>query len=389
MDRSNEIKLINECIENRDNRTTSLGDTIHTSRADRYTSSERFELERDYLLKKLPMPLAHVSEVAEPNSYRRVDTPIGQLLVTRDEQGNSHVFHNSCRHRGARLINDDKGCSKRLTCPYHAWSYGTDGQLNTVPGEKHCFPDLDKQSHGLVEVANVEKYGFVWACPSATDTQSAEQALDDHLGEMGKDLQWMAGENLKAFKNTTKIWGGNWKLFAEGGLETYHFAFAHRNTIAPHFYNNTAVIENAGNHYRVIMPTRSLEKVEDTPEEHRSIHDFTHTLFMLMPYSAFLVQKEHVEWITFLPLSEGETRISITSLVPGDADLEDFQQRNHWDKNHQITITTLDEDWELGASIQDSLASGALEEIVYGKNEWALKDFNNKLDALIEQNQSA
>lgn len=380
-----ELKLIDECISNRDGKTTTLGDSVTVSDAERYRSRSHFEKELERVFRVLPSALVHSSEIPEANSYRKVETALGSLIVARGVDGKARVFRNACRHRGAQIVASDKGCSKRLTCPYHAWSYTTDGKLASIPGEGHCFPGFDKAANGLLEVPSVEQYGFVWACPSASDSDSASAVLEEHLGEMGKGLDWLQAHKLKLFQRSTKVWNGNWKLFSEGGLETYHFGFAHKNTIAPYFYNNTAVIDNFGDHFRVVMPTRKLEDVEQRDEEERSIHDCTHTLFSLMPNSALLIQKAHVDWISFIPVSENQTEICVSTLVPADANFEDEDEARHWQKNHEITNMTLDEDWALGVSIQKSLDSGACDRIVYGKNEWALKVFNERLDAILNR----
>ena len=76
---------------------------------------------------------------------------------------------------------------------------------------------------------------------------------------MVSHMQWLDADNFTLFARTSENWGGNWKLFAEGGLETYHFAFAHKQTIASSFYNNTAVIDQLGKHFREVMPTKELE----------------------------------------------------------------------------------------------------------------------------------
>ena len=48
-------------------------------------------------------------------------------------EGELRAFANSCRHRGARLLNDQGEC-KRIVCPYHSWSYRLDGSLAGTPG---------------------------------------------------------------------------------------------------------------------------------------------------------------------------------------------------------------------------------------------------------------
>lgn len=372
-----EQSLIQSAKHSVANKTTSVGATEHRADVQRYVGQERFEAERERVFGRLPTVLLHSSELADADSYQAVDTPYGSLIVSRDAQGKVHVFRNSCRHRGARLV-QGKMCKKRIVCPYHAWSYTTDGALSTVPGQTQCFPALDKEQNGLLTIPCAEKFGFIWLCPAAPNQASAESHLVSHLGGMAEHLEWMAVPQLMFFKRTTRLWRGNWKLFAEGGLETYHFAFAHQQTIAPSFYNNIAIIDQIDKHFRVVMPTRELERGDP-----QSLHDCSHTLFSLTPNSALLVQKAHVDWIQFTPRSPGETEISVTSLIPQSTDLEDEKQTGHWQKNHHITNVTLNEDWALGESIQRSMQEGALPYIQYGKNEWALQALNETLDALL------
>jgi phenylpropionate dioxygenase-like ring-hydroxylating dioxygenase large terminal subunit len=378
MDRDQELRLIQRCLENYAAKTTTSG-AQSSSDASRYLTEDRFELEMDRVIRRLPFPVAHSSEVRDQDAFKRADTQLGQAVVTRDGTGITHLFYNSCRHRGTTLVSEDSGCARRLSCPYHAWSYATDGALVTIPDEAHCFPDIDKTRLGLVEIPSVEKYGFIWACPGASDP---EGTLDLHLGEMKHNLAWLQLERLTSYRSTQRTWKANWKIFAEGGLETYHFAFAHRDTIGPHFTRNLAVTDAIDSHFRVIMPTRRIEQIAELPPAERHLRDFTHTLFTLMPTDSLLTQKDHVDWIKFRPLAPGETEITITSLVPDDPREITEAREDHWQRNLDITDTVLTEDFELGEGIQRSLASGAITEIHYGRNEWALKAFNESLDRL-------
>lgn len=384
MNRELETQLVKACIDNKANKTTTLGTSEYKVDIAKYRSQERLDEEVEKIFKKLPFILLHTSELDKSNSYKSVDTPLGSLIATRDADGNTHVFHNSCRHRGARIV-DGSGCNKRLVCPYHAWSYATDGKLSNVPGHAHCFPELDKEEHGLLRVPSVEKLGFIWVCPSATEDTSLPDYLDEYMGDMSSHLTWMDAENLKVFKQSKKVWNGNWKLFAEGGLETYHFAFAHKATIAGSFQNNTAVIDQLGSHFRVIMPTKAIDQPGLSAEEYLSLRDFSHTLFFLLPNSVMLVQEKHVELIQLQPLAVDQTEIVITTLIPKSEDVDNEKTQAHWQKNHQITNMTLDEDWELGVGIQSSISSGHLPFLRYGKNEWALKALNDEIDQILAQ----
>ena len=55
------------------------------------------------------------------------------MILCRDRAGAVHVFLNSCRHRGMKVCRYDDGNTPLFTCPYHGWSYATDGRLVGVP----------------------------------------------------------------------------------------------------------------------------------------------------------------------------------------------------------------------------------------------------------------
>ena len=330
------------------------------------------------LFARLPFPVVHASTVKAVNAFRVVETRLGALLVTRDETAQSYLFFNGCRHRGSVLVTEDQGSARRLTCPYHAWSYATDGRLVNIPDEGACFPGLEKSQLGLVEIPSVERYGFIWACPGAAEPG---RALQQHLGDMAATLDWLQLDTLHPFGHTRRNWRANWKIFAEGGLETYHFVFAHRDTIGPHFLRNQAVTDRLGPHFRVVMPTRRIEETARLPHGERHLRDFTHTLLSLMPCDSLLVQKAHVDWIKFRPLAPDETEITITSLVPDDPLELSEDGGNHWRRNLDITDEVLAEDFVLGEGIQRSLADGGITGINYGCNEWALRAFNDAVDS--------
>ena len=87
------------------------------------------------------------------------------MILCRDRAGKVHVFLNSCRHRGMKVCRYDEGNTPVFTCPYHGWSYGTDGKLVGVPYFKEAYHSrLDKARLGLVEVPQLYLYkGTVWA----------------------------------------------------------------------------------------------------------------------------------------------------------------------------------------------------------------------------------
>ena len=56
------------------------------------------------------------------------------VVVIGGEDGSPRAFLNVCRHRGAPARSRSEGkVKRRLRCPYHAWSYGLDGELQAAP----------------------------------------------------------------------------------------------------------------------------------------------------------------------------------------------------------------------------------------------------------------
>ena len=83
-----------------------------------------------------------------PGDWRTLDILGESVIVIRGGDGAVRAFANVCRHRGSRLVDGEAGCAKRLTCPYHAWTYAADGRLVGVP-QREDYPGLDPAALGL------------------------------------------------------------------------------------------------------------------------------------------------------------------------------------------------------------------------------------------------
>ena len=44
------------------------------------------------------------SELTDPGCYKTLSAGFDELIVVRGENGDLNAFHNTCRHRGARLV---------------------------------------------------------------------------------------------------------------------------------------------------------------------------------------------------------------------------------------------------------------------------------------------
>src|SRR4029077_17693352 len=100
--------------------------------------------------------VCHETEIAARGQYVRYDLGDDSLAVVCGDDGEVHALHNVCRHRGSRVISDERGeCRGRLVCPYPGWSYDLDGTVRTTPKMQDDFDRTGwNLKRALVEVWN-------------------------------------------------------------------------------------------------------------------------------------------------------------------------------------------------------------------------------------------
>ena len=100
-----------------------------------FTDPDVLEWERANLFRGGWVCVGHVDQVRERGQYLMLDVAGESVMVIADDDGLPRAFLNTCRHRGARLVFMPEGKVRRLQCPYHAWTYGLDGQLRSAPSK--------------------------------------------------------------------------------------------------------------------------------------------------------------------------------------------------------------------------------------------------------------
>lgn len=163
----------------------------------------------------------HTTDLALPGRFAAVQVGNESALVVRGEDGELHAFRNVCRHRAARLREGRGDCGKAIRCPYHGWTYRTDGRLIGVP-EGRGFPGLDKAQLGLMP-ARVETFcGLVFV-----NLDLDARPLAPQLAGLEQRLAPYGIERLTRFAESTSSQPANWKIVADNYLEGYHVPIAH------------------------------------------------------------------------------------------------------------------------------------------------------------------
>ncbi len=185
-----------------------------------YTDGDLFAEERERLFRDRWIYAGHVSEFEGAGAFRRYDLGPESVLVVRQENGGLAAVHNVCRHRGTRLCESEAGTfTGRIQCPYHAWTYRLNGDLEAAPNmaEVSGFrrEDFPLQTAGVAEYE-----GFVFLRLGGTG------ADDPALSKLDRLLQWSPAA-LRSVHRTVYEVEANWKLFFQNYSECYHCPTVH------------------------------------------------------------------------------------------------------------------------------------------------------------------
>jgi len=125
--------------------------------------------------------VGHASQIPHPHDYITVRMGRSPVIIGRDGQGHIHALHNSCRHKGAVVCQHNKGNRRAHLCPYHGWSYASDGRNLLVKDktEGDYAPSFDHEDHDLMPVIIIFE-AHIWLGNSysfSTDTLLLEDFL--------------------------------------------------------------------------------------------------------------------------------------------------------------------------------------------------------------------
>lgn len=188
----------------------------------------RQELERVFARSWLFV--AHESQVPNPGDFVLGRMAEESVIVNRDQQNRIHVLLNNCSHRGMRVCRYDEGNARYFTCPYHGWTFGNDGALETVPKFKSAYHEkLDRARWHLPQARVANWRGLVFACwderaPSFEAFMGpALFFLDDFVEQYdGGDGSWEACGGILKWKIPC-----NWKFGAENFSGDYYHQPSH------------------------------------------------------------------------------------------------------------------------------------------------------------------
>lgn len=192
-----------------------------------YTDPAIYQAELKNIWYKTWVYVGHESEVANPNDYVMKSIGPEPIIMTRSKEGEIHLLHNRCSHRGNRVCMTDKGQARSFTCPYHGWTFSNDGSLRGYPFPSG-YEGVDRGTLGLGRVARVGNYrGFIFGSLAAQGP-----TLEEHLGPAMGAIDALCNTSPEGevqitagfLKHKVKA---NWKFLVENETDGYHPGFVH------------------------------------------------------------------------------------------------------------------------------------------------------------------
>jgi glycine betaine catabolism A len=184
-----------------------------------YTSDKAFAFDMKAIHARSWLMAGLECELPKIGSYLAMMVGEWPIIITRDREGEIRAFHNSCRHRGSILCQPGHGHAPKLMCPYHRWTYNSDGTLFAAT---RMPADFDKSEHGLKPVSIRLVAGAIFICLSDDPPE---------FDEFGSNFAKYAGPlnfaDMKLAATDLMVEEANWKLVMDNARECYHCPTGH------------------------------------------------------------------------------------------------------------------------------------------------------------------
>ena len=202
---------------------------------DLFIDQELFQVEMEQLFANTWVYVGHGSQVPKVGDFYTTTVGDQPVVMVRHTDQSIRVIHNRCPHKGVQVCAEHSGNTGRFfRCPYHAWTFRTDGSLLSIPlmkGYDNAGLDQCEASSGMAPVGAVKVHRDFVFC---------------RLNPVGVDFHAFFGESLTTLDNMVdrspegrlEVAGGvmrylhhcNWKMLVDNQTDTCHPMVAHESS---------------------------------------------------------------------------------------------------------------------------------------------------------------
>lgn len=272
--------------------------------------------------------IAHESEVPDKGDFRTLTHAHTPLLVARGSDGRVRVFFNSCSHRGNQVETESRGNRARFGCPYHRWTFGTDGKLLGCPSQDEYAPGFDRKDYPLAQPRFEIFLGIIFVTFS-----DQTESLDSYLGDLKPTMERaLGGDGRLILLGYQKVrYATNWKVY--GDNDVFHAPLLHKALNMLSWQANNGFMKTCGKRGHVALETDLVPPPDQGIIKDMSVVDVvvkgTASSRAVIMYPTFVMTK-HLDVINLrftTPMGPDQIEVSYAYFAHQDDDAEQLRQR--------------------------------------------------------------
>jgi phenylpropionate dioxygenase-like ring-hydroxylating dioxygenase large terminal subunit len=253
------------------------------------------------------------ADLPNPGDYLTFSIGEQPFFSIRGQDGVIRSHSNVCLHRMMQLV-DGCGNKQRIVCPYHAWTYGTDGAL-VGAGHMRRTDGFDKKRLRLPELRTEIWQGWIYVTLNP-EAPPVAQALASLLPVV--EAYDMAG--YVPVVRQDHLWDTNWKLLTENFMEGYHLPVAHRATVGawcPVEETEFPAECHAGFTYQTFTKDENATYGRAHPGNVRLQGRWRHTSVMptIFPAHMYVLAPDHLWYLSLRPKGVGQVQVRFGAAI--------------------------------------------------------------------------
>ena len=346
-----------------------------------YSDAEIHQLELDRIFKTEWVSPGLALDIPDAGDYLTYSIAGQPIYIIRSRDGTVRSYANVCLHRMMTLL-QGKGCAQRITCPYHGWTYDTEGKVIGAGHMAGRDPEFDKKGYRLPEIRTEIWHGIIYVTlnPDAKPVSTLLHELEPEVARFRLD-------KYLPVEMQDHIWNTNWKLLTENFMEGYHLPVAHRETVGAWMpIESTKFSEKVYDTFSY----QTFEK-DETAKYGRAHKDNTHlkdewryTTIMpsVFPTHMYVLAPDHMWYLSLMPKGVDQVHVRFGVCVAPEVKAALGEGYEEWRKT---TVTFFDkvnaEDKFVVEGIHRGSASPLARSGPFSWLEREIHDFAKYLDA--------
>lgn len=202
---------------------------------DLYIDEDVFQLEMEHLFANTWVYVGHASQIPDKGDYYTTTVGTEAVVMVRHTDNSIKVLYNRCPHKGVKVAGETCGnTGKFFRCPYHAWTFRTDGRLLAIPlkkGYEDTGFECSEATQGMAAVENIEIYRDFVFCRLSPEGESFADFFGESLSTIDNMVDRSPQGKLEVAGGVMRYMHNcNWKMLVDNQTDTCHPMVAHESS---------------------------------------------------------------------------------------------------------------------------------------------------------------